>query len=244
MSCHFVFQGTFPIQGLNPHLQDWQGDSLPLHHQGSLCLCSAHVYKHAFREASRWEAKHHGKKPHMKKNKAWVAGWGEEECKLQESFSLTNSAGSSPERYCSSAPTWKGGRKGDYWRQKRKGAREAEPVCGVKSPLPRQSRGQGFTVCHVEFHQSPPKRSGWGVWLLKFYASHFPLLALRVPGCFHQSAFCGHFSCWECWSNQTGGRGDGEKGRALPWRRLIDGTQVGSKLDAIHLLWLFVDHVC
>ena len=28
--CHFLLQGVFPTQGLNPCLQDWQVDSLPL----------------------------------------------------------------------------------------------------------------------------------------------------------------------------------------------------------------------
>ena len=106
------------VQGRS--VQDWQGDSLPLHHQGSPCVCSAHVYKHAFREASCWEAKHHGKKPHIKKNKAWVAGWGEEECKLQESFSLTSSVGSSPECCCPTGAHMKG------WKKRRLPKTEAE----------------------------------------------------------------------------------------------------------------------
>ena len=33
--CHFLHQGTFPIQGLNSHLLHWQVDSLPLSHQGN-----------------------------------------------------------------------------------------------------------------------------------------------------------------------------------------------------------------
>ena len=28
-SCHFLLQGIFPSQGLNPHLLPWQADSLP-----------------------------------------------------------------------------------------------------------------------------------------------------------------------------------------------------------------------
>ena len=35
---HFLFQGIFPTQGLNPrllHLLNWQADSLPLQHFGS-----------------------------------------------------------------------------------------------------------------------------------------------------------------------------------------------------------------
>ena len=34
-SCHFLLQGIFPIQGSNPRLLHWQGDSLPLYHLGS-----------------------------------------------------------------------------------------------------------------------------------------------------------------------------------------------------------------
>ena len=30
MGCHFLLQGIFPIQGLNPGLLRWQADSLPL----------------------------------------------------------------------------------------------------------------------------------------------------------------------------------------------------------------------
>ena len=35
MGCHFLLQGIFPTQGLNPSLLHWQVDSLPLSHQGS-----------------------------------------------------------------------------------------------------------------------------------------------------------------------------------------------------------------
>ena len=38
VSCHFLLQGTFPIQGSNPGLLcllHWQAESLPLSHQGS-----------------------------------------------------------------------------------------------------------------------------------------------------------------------------------------------------------------
>ena len=35
VGCHFLLQGIFPTQGLNPHLLRWQADSLPLSHQGS-----------------------------------------------------------------------------------------------------------------------------------------------------------------------------------------------------------------
>ena len=38
VGCHFLLQGIFPTQGLNPYLLPllcWQADSLPLHHLGS-----------------------------------------------------------------------------------------------------------------------------------------------------------------------------------------------------------------
>ena len=39
MGCHFLLQGIFPTQGLNPHLLQeilhWQAVSLPLSHLGS-----------------------------------------------------------------------------------------------------------------------------------------------------------------------------------------------------------------
>ena len=34
-TCHFLLQGIFLTQGLNPCLPHWQVDSLPLSHQGS-----------------------------------------------------------------------------------------------------------------------------------------------------------------------------------------------------------------
>ena len=36
VGCHFLLQGIFPTQGLNPHFLHWQADSLPLNHLGSL----------------------------------------------------------------------------------------------------------------------------------------------------------------------------------------------------------------
>ena len=38
VGCHFLLQGIFLTQGVNPHLLDWQVDSLPLSHQGSPSL--------------------------------------------------------------------------------------------------------------------------------------------------------------------------------------------------------------
>ena len=35
VGCHFLLQGSFLTRGLNPHPLHWQGDSLPLSHQGS-----------------------------------------------------------------------------------------------------------------------------------------------------------------------------------------------------------------
>ena len=42
MSCHLLLQGILPTQGSNPCLLNWQTDSLPLSHQGSL-LCDMSV---------------------------------------------------------------------------------------------------------------------------------------------------------------------------------------------------------
>ena len=36
VGCHFLLQGIFPTQGLNPCLLHWQLDTLPVSHQGSL----------------------------------------------------------------------------------------------------------------------------------------------------------------------------------------------------------------
>ena len=36
VGCHFLLQGIFISQGLNPHLLHWQADSLPLRYLGSL----------------------------------------------------------------------------------------------------------------------------------------------------------------------------------------------------------------
>ena len=38
VGCHFLLQGIFLTQGLNPYLLHWQVDSLPLSHQGSPCM--------------------------------------------------------------------------------------------------------------------------------------------------------------------------------------------------------------
>ena len=35
VGCHFLLQGIFPTQGLNPCLLHWQADSLPLSYLGS-----------------------------------------------------------------------------------------------------------------------------------------------------------------------------------------------------------------
>ena len=43
VSCHFLLQGIFPIQGSNPGLLHWQVDSLPLSHQGSLPICKMRI---------------------------------------------------------------------------------------------------------------------------------------------------------------------------------------------------------
>ena len=38
VGCHFILQGIFPTQALNPLLLHWQEDSLPLHHPRSPVL--------------------------------------------------------------------------------------------------------------------------------------------------------------------------------------------------------------
>ena len=42
--CHFLLQGTFQTQGLNPHLSHWQVDSLLLSHLGSPELLRASLH--------------------------------------------------------------------------------------------------------------------------------------------------------------------------------------------------------
>ena len=44
VGCHFLSQGTFPTQGVNPSLLYWQVDSLPLRHQESLADGSRDCY--------------------------------------------------------------------------------------------------------------------------------------------------------------------------------------------------------
>ena len=45
VSCHFLLQGIFLTQGLNPCLLHWQADSLPLSHQGSPCIFYQYFFK-------------------------------------------------------------------------------------------------------------------------------------------------------------------------------------------------------
>ena len=48
MGCHFLFQGIFFTQGLNPYLLHWQADSLPLSQPGSpyssILVCSSRFW--------------------------------------------------------------------------------------------------------------------------------------------------------------------------------------------------------
>ena len=44
MGCHFLLQGIFPTQGLNPYLLHWQADSLPLSHPRSPLKNGRHVF--------------------------------------------------------------------------------------------------------------------------------------------------------------------------------------------------------
>ena len=43
VGCHFLLQGIFPAQGLNPCFLHWQLDSLPLRQLGSLNICILRV---------------------------------------------------------------------------------------------------------------------------------------------------------------------------------------------------------
>ena len=45
-SCHFLLQGIFPTQGLNPCLQHWQVDSLPLVPPGKTKNTHINLYSH------------------------------------------------------------------------------------------------------------------------------------------------------------------------------------------------------
>ena len=47
VGCHFLLQGIFLTQGLNPHLLHWQADSLPLCHLGSHVMVSNMLNKDA-----------------------------------------------------------------------------------------------------------------------------------------------------------------------------------------------------
>ena len=57
VGCHFLLQGIFLTQGLNPSLLHWQAESLPLSHQGSLMQIMP-VYKkkvwHSFLHMPGW----------------------------------------------------------------------------------------------------------------------------------------------------------------------------------------------
>ena len=48
VGCHFLHQGIFLNQELNLHLLDWQADSLPLSHQGSLNKLVLHFVKKSY----------------------------------------------------------------------------------------------------------------------------------------------------------------------------------------------------
>ena len=58
VGCHFLLQGNFLTQGMNPYFLLWQGDSLPLSHQGNnffdspfvvsvMVVHSLHCYKYS-----------------------------------------------------------------------------------------------------------------------------------------------------------------------------------------------------
>ena len=45
MGCQFLLQNIFPTQQSNPHLLNWQVDSLPLSYQGSPHLHSSVLFR-------------------------------------------------------------------------------------------------------------------------------------------------------------------------------------------------------
>ena len=54
MGCHFLLQGIFPTQGLNPS-PAWQADSSPMSHLGSLqCIVSSHQNHHPKVALGHW----------------------------------------------------------------------------------------------------------------------------------------------------------------------------------------------
>ena len=117
--------------------------------------CVLHMHTHSFREASHWEATHQGKKPHIRKKRPGQDG-------VRKNVSYRRASHQAILRLISWVlllhwPPHEGWKKRRLLKTEAERGRGAELVCGVKIPLPRQSRGQGFTVCHAEFWSIPSK---------------------------------------------------------------------------------------
>lgn len=152
------------------------------------------------------------------------------------------------------SPPMKGWQKGNHCREGLKGTRKTEPVFGAKAPLPGQSRGKGFTVCHVEFwsisgSQQSDGQAGtfgyWELWRWNTFASHFHFQLSESLVIFTRVysvdvLVVGNVDQIRC---RRGWGGGGKEDVRLEVFS-IDRTHVGSKCNAIHLLWPFVDHVC
>ena len=65
MGCHFLLQGIFPPQGLNPSLLHWQVASLPLSHQGSPKIFHLHVYSFKVKNRELWGKVEWNFQPHI-----------------------------------------------------------------------------------------------------------------------------------------------------------------------------------
>ena len=55
VGCHCLFQGIFPVQGLNLSLLHWQANSLPLSHQGSPCIFYHVTYHVSGNPIEKWD---------------------------------------------------------------------------------------------------------------------------------------------------------------------------------------------
>ena len=78
MGCHFLLQGIFPTLGLNPHLLNWQVDSLLLSHLQSLelrtnvsCIKMALVHLHR-RGPAASEGLNWGEKGFLPTGRSWI----------------------------------------------------------------------------------------------------------------------------------------------------------------------------
>ena len=76
MGCHFLLQGIFPTQGLNPHLLQWQADYLPLSHWYSIAKnqCTTGSFKVKTARMPR-HLMHHRGNHHGEQGRAWLWQW-------------------------------------------------------------------------------------------------------------------------------------------------------------------------